>query len=257
LPVPAIQEVEGELLLLGSRPQPPCLDRPDEGDETVVAAAHQDRLAAGPQRGELVGLESVAGLGVEPDQVGDVDPTVVGEQPVDQVRADLGRDPSGRPAVVAVAAAALVLDGVEPDLGGFDAQGGVVRHHDGRAMGALAEGGSQDAVVGLGRVEALGRHLVEHQPVGLDAQRAASGQLDGMADVATVGDPQLLYPADDLPRRSAHVVDPGLVLIELLDDDEWDHGVGVREGEQRLGVGYEHRGVEHDPGRRGGEGGSG
>ena len=77
---------------------------------------------------------------------------------------------------------------------------------------------------------------------------AAAGQRHGVADVAAVGDAQLLDGPDDLPGGPTDVVHPRLVLVELLDDDERDHRVGVGEGEQRVGIGDEHRRVEHDPG---------
>ena len=189
-------------------------------------------------------------VGVEAGELGQVDAAGLGEEPVDQLGADVGRDPAGRAVVVAPGPPALVLDGLEPDLGGLDAQRGVVGHDHGRAVRSLAERGGQDAVVGLGRVEPLGRDLVEHQPVGLDAQGAAAGQLHGVADVAAVGHPQLLDRPYDLPCRPTDVVHARLVLVELLDDDQRDHRVGIGEGEQRVGIGDEHGRVEHHPNRR-------
>ena len=58
-----------------------------------------------------------------------------------------------------------------------------------------------------------------------------SGSGTGVADVAAVGDPQLLDRPDHRPGGPTDVVHPSLVLIELLHDDQRDHRVGV--GERR------------------------
>ena len=221
------------------------------GHEPAVDVAHQRRLAAGAAHRELVACRGAASaVGVVDRQVGEVEAVGRGEQLVDELGRRLHRGPARGAAVVAAGPAALVLHRLEPDLGRLDAQRGVVGDHHRLGVLGLAEGGGEDAVVGLGGIEALGRDLVEHEAVGLDAQRAAPGQRHRVADVAAVGDAQLLEGADDLACGPAHVVDPGLVLVELLHHDQRDHGVGVAEGEQRLRVRDQHRGVEHHPQQR-------
>jgi hypothetical protein len=249
------QEVERELLLLRSRTDAPALLVALQGSDDAVARLHEDRLLAGAQHGVLVGAE--IGLG-QVARVGRV-----------EVVDDAGRHLDGAPTRRALAdgehTAAVVLAGLEPELRGLDAQGGVVGHdgHDGiGVLLRLAERSREDPVVGLGRVEPAGRYLVEVQAIGLDAERAAAGQLHGVADVAAVGDAQLLNGAHDLARRTADVVASRLQGVELLDDGEWDHRVGTREGEDRFGIRDEGGGVEHHqrrvahllPGRRFGGG---
>ena len=164
----------------------------------------------------------------------------------------LDRGPPGRPLERRAPAQALVLHRLEPELGRLDAQRGVVRHDDGAAVDGLPERRGEDAVVVLGRVEAVLADLVEVEAVRLDAQRAAVGQRHRLADVAAVGDAQLLDGADHRPGRPPDVVHPALVLVELLDDHQRDHRVGVREGRDRVRIRDEHRRVEHHP--RGGGG---
>jgi hypothetical protein len=145
----------------------------------------------------------------------------------------------------------VVLARHQPDLRRLDAQGGVVRDQldDARRAPGLAEGGGEDPVVRLGGVEAERTDGVEVEPVRLDLQRAAAGERHRRPDVTAVGDPQRLDAPEDLARRAADVVRPGLQGVELLHDREGDHRSGRREGEHRLGVRDEHRGVDHHPGR--------
>ena len=141
-----------------------------------------------------------------------------------------------------------MLHRLQPELGGLDAQGGVVRHDDGAAVHRLPERGGQDAVVVLGGVEAVLADLVQVEAVGLDAQRAAVGQRHRRADVTVVGDPQLLDGADHRAGRPPDIVHPALVLVELLHHDQRDHRIGAGEGVDAVRIGDEHRRVEHHPG---------
>lgn len=161
--------------------------------------------------------------------------------------------PPDRPAFVGRSAPPMVLSRHQADLGGLDAQRSIVGDEGDPApvVVDLAERSGQDAVVGLGRVEAVGGHLVEVQSVRLDLERAPTGQVDGRADVAPVGDPQHLDAADHRASRAPHVIRAGLQRVELLDDDERDDGGFAREREHRLGIGDEHGGVEHHPVRAG------
>ncbi len=74
------------------------------------------------------------------------------------------------------------------------------------------------------------------------------GSATGCADVAAVGDPQLLDGPDHRPGGPSDVVEAGLVLIELLHHHQGDHGVGPGKGRDRVGIRDEHRSVEHHPG---------
>ena len=157
-----------------------------------------------------------------------------------------------RPLERGAAPEAVVLHRLEPELGGLDAQRGVVRHDDRAAVDGLPERRGEDAVVVLGGVEAVLADLVEVEAVRLDAQRAAVGQRHRLADVAVVGGAQLLDDADHRAGRPPDVVHPALVLVELLHHHQRDHRVGVRERGDRVRIRDEHRRVEHHP--RGGGG---
>ena len=85
----------------------------------------------------------------------------------------LDRRPAGRPGVDDVRAASAVLGGGDAEVGGLDAQRGVVRHHRRRAALGLAEGGADDAVVGARRVETVLDEQVLLDAVELDLQAAA------------------------------------------------------------------------------------
>ena len=74
------------------------------------------------------------------------------------------------------------------------------------------------------------------------------GSGDRLADVATVGDPQLLDGPDHRPGGPSDVVEAGLVLIELLHHHQRDHRVGPGKGRDRVGIRDEHRSVQHHPG---------
>ena len=83
------------------------------------------------------------------------------------------RRPPDRP-IGAAALGRVVLGGVDAEVGGLDAQRGVVRQHRRRRDRGLAEGGADDAVVGHRRIEPVLDQQVLLDAVDLDLHRAVA-----------------------------------------------------------------------------------
>ena len=185
-----------------------------------------------------------------PSKAAGISIAAVGVERVDELPVGVDLVPAPHAEGVAALAGPVVVLGDQAELRGLDAQGGVGRDDldPGRVVLGQAEGGGQDAVVGLVGVEAEGRHLVEDEAVDGHPQRPAGGQGDGLPEIAAALDPQALQVPHDRPGGPADVVEPALVAVELLDDGERDDDVGVTEGVERVGVGEQDAGVE-DHGR--------
>jgi hypothetical protein len=140
-----------------------------------------------------------------------------------------------------------VFGGADAEMGGLDAQGGVVADHRGRPEVGLADGGADDAIVGHGRIETVFDQQVAPDVVDLDLQRggAVAGG-DGGGQRSAVPDPQLLERAQRGAGRPTDVVGPGLEPVEFLDDGQRHDDVGVLELQHARRVGDEHRRVEHE-----------
>ncbi|MDZ7733124.1 MAG: hypothetical protein U5R31_08405 [Acidimicrobiia bacterium] len=151
-------------------------------------------------------------------QVGQRDAVGFGEDPVHQLAADVGGHPARGTVVGGSPTAPLVLHRVEAHLGGLDAERGVVGDDRRGPFPRLAECRRQDPVVGRGRIESLRVEGLDHQTVGLDAQRPTTGQRDGRPDVAAVRHSQLLERADHLSCGAPDVVEPRLGGCRFLDD---------------------------------------
>ena len=143
------QQLEGEALLLRAGAQSPRLrygvrEQPELGPDPP----RERRLGTRPQHGELV-----LGDRFRPPDRGGVDGGR-GVQPVDHLARGLDGRPSGEPGR-RDAPGRPVLSGGDPEVGGLDPQRGVVGHDRGRAPLRLSEGGTDDAVVGGHRIEAV------------------------------------------------------------------------------------------------------
>ena len=137
---------------------------------------------------------------------------------------------------------------LDPEVGGLDAQRGVVADHRGRAEVGLADRGADDAVVGHRRVEAVLDEQVASDVVDLDLQGAVPLPVGhGRGERTAVPDAQFLERAQRGASGAADVVGPGLETVELLDDRERHDHVGVLELEDARRVGDQHRRVEHEP----------
>ena len=138
--------------------------------------------------------------------------------------------------------------GLEAEVGGLDAQRGVVRHHAGRRVHRLAERGADDAVVGHVGVEPVLDEQVLLHAVDLDLQRALRGRVaDGerCGQRAAGAHAVLLDGAQRGACRAADVVGAGLQAVELLDHRERDDDVAAGEAVEATGIADEHRRVEH------------
>ena len=99
-----------------------------------------------------------------------------------------------------------------------------------------------DTVIPLVVVEELDQHKSRMDDVG----RAARAVIRAIEELRVAHGGDIRTPVA-LPGGAADVVEPGLVLVELLHHHQRDHRVGAGERRDRVRVGDEHRRVEHHP----------
>jgi hypothetical protein len=169
-----------------------------------------------------------------------------GVQAVDRLVRRLEGGPADL-APLAVGSGEAVLGSVDAEMGGLDAQGGVVADHRGRTELRLADGGTDDAVVGDGRIETVLDEQVLADVVDLDLQRG--GAVAGghrRREGSAVGDPELLQRSQGGAGGAPDVVGAALEAVELLDHRQRHDHVGVDELEHAGRVGDQHRGVDDE-----------
>jgi histidine triad (HIT) family protein len=206
--------------------------------ELICDPPRQGGLGSGPQHGELVLADGVAAdnhVGVDGSG---------GVEAVDDLEARLDRRPTNR-RVRGLPRRATVLGGGHTEVGGLDAQRRVVRHHRGRAHFGLPEGGADDAVVGDRRVESVFDEAMLLHAVDLDAQ-AARPDGDGFGERPAVAHTEILDLAQGRPGRAADIVESVLQAVELFDHRQRHDEVDILERRDAVGVGDQHRRVEHD-----------
>ena len=199
------------------------------------------RLRTGAEHGELVLADAVAAV----DHVG-VD-RAGGVEAVDDLEAGLDRRPADGGGVGAVPRRAPVLGRVDAEVGRLDAQRGVVRHHRRRAVLGLAERGADDPVVRARRVEAVLDQAVLLDVVDLDPQGCSfrrrpvrrANRRDERAGPRSCG----ARCRAARPTSSGRFLSPSSSSITVSGTTRSD----VLEGADAVGIGDEHRRVEHHP----------
>jgi hypothetical protein len=143
------QEVEGELLLLRPRPQPPRLGHALQRLELAVHVADERRLA--PRAQHRVAVEEVLSHGVDVGRLELLEADAAGlcVERIDGGSAHLDGGPPRGALERGATAQAVVFHGLQAQLRRLDAQRGVVRHDHRAAVGGLAERGGEDPVVVL------------------------------------------------------------------------------------------------------------
>ncbi len=165
--------------------------------EVVADAAGQRRLRTGAQHGELVLADGVGAV----DRVG-VD-GAGGVQAVDRSRGSVSIVDQPTAGVALGPRRSAVLGGGHAEVGGLDAQRGVVGHHRRRAPLGLAEGGADDPVVGARRIEAVLDEEVLLDAVDLDLQRSLDPSGTGSAS-----EPPLRMRSSSIVRSAARAARP-------------------------------------------------
>ena len=142
-----------------------------------------------------------------------------------------------------------MLVGDEPHVGRLDTQCSVVGDHTGRGRAGLAEGSSDDAVVGNLGVEAVLDQQMALDPVDLDLQGAAVRVVVhgcGGGERPTSLAAQVLDGAQRRARGATDIVHAGLQRIEFLDHGERNDDVATGECVDACRVCHQNRRVEHD-----------
>ena len=204
------QQLEGESLLLAPRPQAPRFGhRLRQQDELVVDTSHERRLRTAPQHGELVlAQRDRRGQCVGEHRVGGDRSGRI--QAVDRLVRGVDRGPADRRPEM-VRPCEPMLGRAHSEVGGLDAQRGVVADHGGRAEVGLADRRADDAVVGHRRIEAVLDEEVATDVVDLDLD----GAVPLPVETGWASEPPCLTRSSSIVRsavRAARPTSSGRVL---------------------------------------------
>jgi hypothetical protein len=110
------------------------------------------------------------------------------------------------------------------ELGSLDAKGGILGDKNGVLLLIQIETGCENPVIRCVGIEHRWQ-TIRRDAVELYPERAAVGDVNSISEPAFTRGAELFEEPYGRPGISADLVHPGLLPVELLNDDKWQHNI--------------------------------